>query len=98
MDDFFSSESLWVPHSHFRAIYQGAVPPVPDLECSVVVKGARKPHNKFTIDISPERKDTQVYCMSKINTKTLLYVMTAMHCTITLNQSCVEIGVIVCRS
>ena len=54
VDSFSLNETSWIPHSHFKAKFQGDVSTVADLECEVEVVGARKPHNQFTIDISPE--------------------------------------------
>ena len=56
MDSFTHSETSWVPHSHFRAKFQGDISSITDLECDVDVVGAKHPHNKFAIDISPEGK------------------------------------------
>ena len=57
VDTLICSEILWVPCSHYRAKFHGAVSPVPDLECSVIVKGAKQTHNQFTVDINPKCTD-----------------------------------------
>ena len=42
-----------IPHCHLKAKFTGDLANIPDLECHVDVLGAREPHNKFVIDISP---------------------------------------------
>ena len=42
-----------IPHCHLKAKFTGDLANIPDLECHVNVLGAREPHNKFVIDISP---------------------------------------------
>ena len=55
VDTFTLCETSWIPHSHFKAkCHLRAVSTIPDLECDVHIKGAKPPHNKFTIDISPK--------------------------------------------
>ena len=56
VDSFTHSETSWIPYSHFRAKFHGDISSITDLECDVDVVGAKKPHNKFAIDISPEGK------------------------------------------
>ena len=51
--DSFKPKRRAIPHCHFKAKFTGDLANIPDLECLVEVLGARKPHNKFTIDISP---------------------------------------------
>ena len=58
MNSFILKEPAWIPHSHHRAKFLGiASDAVCDLECNVDIIGAKQPHNKLTIDISPEGKD-----------------------------------------
>ena len=55
VDIFTLGETSWIPHSHFKAKYHlRTFSAIPDLECKVHIKGAKPPHNEFTIDISPK--------------------------------------------
>ena len=56
VDSFTHSETSWIPYSHFRAKFNGDISSITDLECDVDVIGAKQPHNKFAIDISPKGK------------------------------------------
>lgn len=58
VDSFTLSETSWIPYSHFRAKFNGDRTAIIDLECDVDVIGARQPHNKFGIDISPEGRNS----------------------------------------
>ena len=54
MDLFVPGETSWIPYSHFKAKFLGDVTSIPDLEGVVNVVGAKEPHNKFTVDITPK--------------------------------------------
>ena len=65
IDSFAPGRTSWIPYSQFKAIMsRKTMDDIPALECEVDLIGAKKPHNRFTVDIRPSPgivRDTVVY-------------------------------------
>ena len=56
VDCFIPGQTSWIPCTKFKAKFSDDLSHICDLECDVDIIGAKQPHNKFVIDISPQGK------------------------------------------